>query len=96
MKKHLMYAATLSAALLLPFIILEWRAREVVQSEWPYALFAFMFLLTFAFFLLGQVMPRASSTKRILGGVAMLFVAAVWLRLVVDQMPCFLGVPNCD
>jgi hypothetical protein len=23
-------------------------------------------------------------------------IAWLWLGLVVDQMPCFLGVPNCD
>jgi hypothetical protein len=24
------------------------------------------------------------------------FVAIGWANLVRDQMPCFLGVPNCD
>jgi hypothetical protein len=25
-----------------------------------------------------------------------ILIAWMWVGLVVDQMPCFLGVPNCD
>ncbi|HYN81900.1 MAG TPA: hypothetical protein VES88_10395 [Gemmatimonadaceae bacterium] len=28
--------------------------------------------------------------------VFLILIAWVWVTLVVDQMPCFLGVPNCD
>ena len=26
----------------------------------------------------------------------MAFLACVWIALVIDQWPCFFGVPNCD
>lgn len=28
--------------------------------------------------------------------VLVILIAWLWVGLVVDQMPCFLGVPNCD
>ena len=28
--------------------------------------------------------------------VLLMFLAWLWVLIVVDQMPCFLGVPNCD
>lgn len=28
--------------------------------------------------------------------VLLMLIAWFWVSLVVDQMPCFLGVPNCD
>ena len=29
-------------------------------------------------------------------GAVFLFVLAQGVRMVLDQLPCFLGVPNCD
>jgi hypothetical protein len=26
----------------------------------------------------------------------LIFIAWMWVAVVLDQMPCFLGVPNCD
>jgi hypothetical protein len=28
--------------------------------------------------------------------VFLLLIAWMWASLLIDQMPCFLGVPNCD
>jgi hypothetical protein len=33
---------------------------------------------------------------RLLGIAILGFIAYAWAGLVLDQMPCFLGVPNCD
>ena len=59
--------------------------------------------LAFAFVLL--VLARAGcaapalaylSLPRILAVAGPLFIAWLRVSIVVDQMPCFLGVPNCD
>ncbi len=34
-----------------------------------------------------RLMPRVA---------IVVLIAWLWVGLVVDQMPCFLGVPNCD
>jgi hypothetical protein len=28
--------------------------------------------------------------------VFLAFIARMWIGILIDQMPCFLGVPNCD
>jgi len=28
--------------------------------------------------------------------VLLILIGWLWVSLVLDQMPCFLGVPNCD
>jgi hypothetical protein len=30
------------------------------------------------------------------GVLVLILVALLWARVVLDQMPCFLGVPDCD
>jgi hypothetical protein len=32
----------------------------------------------------------------VLMGVLLAAIATIWVAIIVDQMPCFLGVPNCD
>jgi hypothetical protein len=27
---------------------------------------------------------------------ALIFIAWMWVSTVIDQVPCFMGVPNCD
>lgn len=39
---------------------------------------------------------RASPVFLVLRVVVLVLIAWVWGGLVVDQLPCFLGVPNCD
>ena len=35
-------------------------------------------------------------TISMLGLAALILIAWFWLALIVDQWPCFSGVPNCD
>jgi hypothetical protein len=93
-------AALVSTALVLPLLILELRNGA---SEFPPVLFALLWLLPFAFvlFFQGTVGSGAragtlSYLRRPLAAACLVFIAWFWITVVVDQMPCFLGVPNCD
>jgi hypothetical protein len=96
-------AGLISTALVLPFVVLELINRRSFQEGFPLVLFVFMWLLTLAFALVLLPIVRRPQTDnktslvRLLPRVAFLIlVASLWVSLVVDQMPCFLGVPNCD
>ena len=96
-------AAIVSSVLVLPFMILEVVNRPAF--DFPTPLFAFMWLLGLAFvvtlfsvlrgFRLGD--RSAPHFVSLLWKTAVLMLVAwVWVSLTIDQMPCFLGVPNCD
>ena len=96
---NLAVAAGLSLLFILPFAVLELRNRPFNQ-DFPIPLFVVLFLLPLTFFLLLISIARnASGASRInvvLRVAAMAIIAFLWVGLVRDQMPCFLGVPNCD
>lgn len=95
----------ISAALVTPFVVLELINHRTFHEGFPYALFAFMWLHSLVIVLL--LTPalrrlRAEKSFRALGlghwtgvllGVVLVFV---YVNVVIDQLPCFLGVPNCD
>ena len=98
-------AAVISGVLVLPFVVLEWTNRQAFQEGFPIPLFAAMWLLSaFAVVLLLPVVrvrrtqsPRGANYVRLLSRlVVAILLAWLWVALVRDQMPCFLGVPNCD
>lgn len=94
-----------SSGLVLPFIILELVNRRDFPNGFPLPLFGFMWLMALTFIVLlmpiltgyrgsSQTGPRPLS---VLPRIAVLaLIAWMWVSLVADQMPCFLGVPNCD
>ena len=96
-------AGLLALALVLPFAVLEAVNQSITTSTLP--LFAVLWLLPAV---AGTGVFRIARTSKSpitspmgrtiqLAGIAFVVVlAAVWLRLVADQLPCFLGVPNCD
>jgi hypothetical protein len=96
--------ALISALHVLPFMIMEVVNRRNLPEGFPIPLFVFMWLLGLT--LLALVMPilRSLATGNramanpslLLRGVFLILIASVWATLVADQMPCFLGVPNCD
>jgi hypothetical protein len=63
-----------------------------------------MWLLPLSFILI--VMPivrnlagnrNLANRVRLLPRIALAtLIAWLWIGLILDQMPCFLGVPNCD
>ena len=103
---HFRWPAIISSSLVLPFVILEFvNARTIpgFAHSFPIPLFALLWLLAFSFVYILTRMIRRDSTivTRLpalagLGVVVLALIAIAWVGIVVDQMPCFLGVPNCD
>jgi hypothetical protein len=90
----------------LPFAVLEWINTDGFSTVGiPLALFGLLWILasTFTSMLAHaiRILRVGSFTARHAGGFAVLatfimLIATVWTGIVLDQMPCFMGVPNCD
>jgi NADPH:quinone reductase-like Zn-dependent oxidoreductase len=102
---HLRAPAPIGSLLVLPFLILEWLNRRGLHEGFPLVLFGALWLLPPSFILIIRPIVRRlqADERRSANPHALLPRAAVailvawfWIVLVVDQMPCFLGVPNCD
>lgn len=100
-------AAVVSFALVLPLLILEALNNTVTRQNAPdlALLFGTLWLLPAAFVVILMPMARdARAGRSVTAGpvtlslkVAFLaLVATTWAWGLVDQLPCFLGVPNCD
>lgn len=100
------FPALISFLLVLPFMILEVINRRNFNEGFPIPLFVFMWLLPMLFIL--TMMPIVRNLRRagnsiianpvilLLRVVFLAFIVWMWFGVVIDQMPCFLGVPNCD
>ena len=89
-------ASLTSTILLAPLAFLELRYASQSYSSFPYVLFAVLWLLSFAFVITAVPLVRGRRGS-VLGRLAIMSVFAVlWIGIVQDQLPCFLGVPNCD
>jgi hypothetical protein len=86
-------------------MILEALNRQNIEEGFPMTLFGAMWLLPVLFFILLMPLLRSARSGKglmakpvpFLFGVAFLALLAVlWTATVIDQMPCFLGVPLCD
>jgi hypothetical protein len=69
----------------------------------PIGIAELLWLLAFSFVYILTRMIRGDSTlvTRLpalagLGFVVLALIAFAWVGIVIDQMPCFLGVQNCD
>lgn len=94
-----------SAALVAPFIALELVNRRTLHEEFPYVLFTFMSLHALLIVLLltpalrrlrAERSPRALGPGHWAGLLLGVFLVFVYANVVIDQMSCFLGVPDCD
>jgi hypothetical protein len=101
----LKFPALISLLVVLPFMLLELASRREFHEAFPLALFALMWLLGLVFLLI--LMPLVRSLRAgergrlelagVLVRVAMLgLIAWLWVNILLDQLPCFLGVPFCD
>ena len=81
-----------------PMLVLELINRRGMGEGFPVALFAVLWLLglAFAVTLMTLVRRRRFSLVTVIGGFALLAIGFLYAGIVVDQRPCFLGVPNCD
>lgn len=96
-------AAFFGILLTLPLVVLEFTFNGTGRTTDYIALFGFLLIvatfLSLMFVLLVQTIRSRAYAKpfqlalRVAGLVAGVIV---WGSLVVDQFPCFLGVPNCD
>lgn len=95
----------ISATLVAPFIVLELVNRRAYHEDFPFVLFTFMSL--HSLFIVLSLTPalrrlRAERSLRVLGlghwtGLLLgVFLVFVYANVVIDQLPCFLGAPNCD
>jgi hypothetical protein len=95
----------ISCTLVAPFIVLEWVNRRTFHEDVPFGLFTFMSLHSlFIVLLLAPAVRRLRSEGNLralklghwAGLVLSAFLIFVYADVVIDQLPCFLGVPNCD
>ena len=94
-----------AALLVVPFIVLQLVSRWRFQEGFPYVLFTFMgvhsLLIAISLVPALQCLRRERSLKALKPGhwAGLLlagFLGYLYINLVLDQLPCFLGVPNCD
>jgi hypothetical protein len=97
--------ALISLILVLPFMLLELVNRRTYHEGFPVVVFGLLWLLPIAFIVM--LMPivqtvRAGSSilakplTLVLRVALLVLVAWLWGGILIDQLPCFLGVPNCD
>ena len=100
-------AAIIGFVLVLPFVILEALNNTITKQNalGLTLLFGVLWLLPTAFIVILMPMVRAvragnsvlATPVNLLLRVAFLtLIAAIWGWGFIDQLPCFLGVPNCD
>jgi len=103
--KSFVTSLLISSTLVAPFIVLQWVNRRAFHEGFPFVLFTFMSL--HALFIVLSLTPalrhlRAERSFRALklghwaGLLLGAFLGYVYANVVVDQLPCFLGVLNCD
>jgi hypothetical protein len=95
----------ISSILVVPFVILELVNRRAFYEEFPFLLFTFMSLHSLLIvILLAPALRRLRAERNLralrLGHWAGLVLSAsllfAYASVIIDQFPCFLGVPNCD
>ena len=103
--KSFVTSLLISSTLVAPFVVLQLVNRRSFQEEFPYVLFTFMSLHSLLIvLLLTPALRRLRAERKLralqLGHWAGLALSAVlafaYANLIIDQLPCFLGVPNCD
>ena len=80
--------------------------RREFNEGFPFPLFILMWLLPLVFIFTGMPIIRslrqagdnvlAKPILLLIRVVILIFIAWFWVSLLIDQLPCFLGVPNCD
>ncbi len=98
-------SALVSSFIILPFMIMEVVNRRNFNEGFPIPLFGFLWLLAIVFIITMMPIVRnvragnnimANPAILLLRVVFLALIAWMWVGILIDQMPCFLGVPNCD
>src|SRR5919108_5585743 len=99
---NLRSAALISFLLILPLMIMEVVNRQDFNEGFPALLFVIMWLLPVIFIIILTPIVRniragnnllASPIKLLLSVTFLVLLTIVWTHALIDQMPCFLGVP---
>lgn len=102
---NLRLPALISFLLVIPFMIMEVVNRRNLSEGFPIPLFVIMWLLPVLFILtVTPLLRNVRAGNSLLANPILLLVRVVflsflvwmWFGILLDQMPCFLGVPNCD
>lgn len=105
--KDFTLAASLSFILVLPFAILELLNNSVTKENASSVilLFVVLWLLPTVFIVILRSTMRsvragntlmAKPVALLLRFASLILIATVWGWGLMDQLPCILGVPNCD
>lgn len=101
-------AALFGLLLIAPFAFMEyWNTPAIRSGEvgFPVILFFGLWIMPAIFFVGALPIVRsvsagefvlANPVSLVLRVIFLALLAIAWLNLIRDQMPCFLGVPNCD
>lgn len=101
--KLLVPSLLLSVFFVVPFIVMQWVNRRTFQEDFPLVLFTFMSVHALLFALVLIPALRRLKVGKSLGalklghGAGLLlgaFLICVYAGVVIDQLPCFLGVPT--
>ena len=104
---NLKSAALISFLLVLPFAILESLNHTITRHNAPglKVLFGLLWLLPTAFIVILVPIVRtvragnsimANPINLLLRVAFLALIAMIWGSIIIDQIPCFIGVPNCD
>jgi hypothetical protein len=106
MVKDLRTAAVVSLILVLPLVLLEFRVNGLTGNPATgyLLLFGVLWLLPTMFVVILLPVWRAiragkfrnKAANVILRLACLGVIATLWGGLFIDQLPCFLGIPNCD
>jgi hypothetical protein len=102
---NLRLRAIVSSLIVLPFMIPELVNRRNFNEGFPVPLFVVLWVLPIIF--MATLTPIAQNVRAgksvaakpvslVLRVAVSIFIVWFWGSVVMDQMPCFLGVPNCD
>jgi hypothetical protein len=101
-------AALINLILVVPFAFLELRYNTETSRNlinFPILIFGMLWFLGTVFVITVAPIVRtvwagdsllAHPVTLSLRLVLLAFVAWLWGHIIIDQLPCFLGVPNCD
>lgn len=98
--------ALIGLLFVVPFMIMEVVNTQNINAVFNVPLFGIMWLLPTIFIVILIPIVRnlrragnslmANPVSLLISVIFLVLIAWMWASLLIDQMPCFLGVPNCD
>ena len=98
-------ASLIGFLVVLPLIVLELINGQNLDLGFPTALFVMLWLLPVLFTItLLPIIRTIQNRENILAHPIPLLLritfititSLMWINIIIDQLPCFMGVPNCD